>query len=327
MMKKLRAGILSTGNIAATMAGTMMQMEEVELCSVASRSLEKAQAFAGKYQIPRAYGSYEELAKDEEIDLVYVATPMSEHCSNVRMMLEGGRNVLCEKAFAVNEAEAKEMIALAREKGLLLAEAMWVRYMPMAKTLQEVLASGAIGTPYTLTANLAYLISNVPRLIQPELAGGALLDVGVYTLNFASIAFGDEIASMDSTVILTDTGVDAQSSTTFVYKDGKMAILNSSLRVLSDRQGIIYGSKGFLVVENINNFETITVYNEKREVTAVYQRPEQITGYEYQVRACKMAIEEGKCECPEMTHEETCRIMAQMDAIRKKWGLKYPSEK
>lgn len=159
------------------------------------------------------------------------------------------------------------------------------------------------------------------------MAGGALLDVGVYTLNFASIAFGDEIASMDSTVILTDTGVDAQSSTTFVYKDGKMAILNSSLRVLSDRQGIIYGSKGFLVVENINNFETITVYNEKREVTAVYQRPEQITGYEYQVRACKMAIEEGKCECPEMTHEETCRIMAQMDAIRKKWGLKYPSEK
>lgn len=326
-MKKLRMGILSTGGIAAVMADTIRQMEDVEMYAVASRTLEKAEAFAAKFGFEKAYGTYEEMAADENVDLVYVATPISEHCANVKMFLEAGRNVLCEKAFSVNAEEAREMTALAREKGLLLAEAMWVRYMPMAKTLQEVLASGAIGTPYTLTANLAYLIAHVPRMVQPELAGGALLDVGVYTLTFASIAFGDDIASIDSTVIMTDTGVDAQSSTTFVYPDGKMAVLNNSLRVLSDRQGIIYGTKGFVVVENINNFESITVYNENREVTAVYEQPKQITGYEYEVRACKDAIEKGLCECPEMTHEETIRIMSQMDAIRAKWGLKYPMEK
>ena len=326
-MEKLRVGVLSTGNIAATMAETLRCMEDVELYAVASRCQEKADAFAEKYGFEKAFSTYEEMAADEKVDLVYVATPISEHCSHVKMLLENGRNVLCEKAFAVNAREAEEMTALSKEKGLLLAEAMWVRYMPMARTLQEVLASGAIGTPYTLTANLGYLLESVPRMMKPELAGGALLDVGVYTLTFASIAFGDDISSIDTSVIMTDTGVDAQSSITISYPDGKMSVLNSSLRALSDRQGIIYGTKGFLVVENINNFESITVYNEKREVTARYDQPKQISGYEYEVRACKKAIEEGMCECPDMPHSETIRIMEQMDAVREKWGLHYPMEK
>ena len=326
-MEKLRVGVLSTGNIAATMAETLRCMEDVELYAVASRCQEKADAFAEKYGFEKAFGTYEEMAADEKVDLVYVATPISEHCSHVKMLLENGRNVLCEKAFAVNAREAEEMTALSKEKGLLLAEAMWVRYMPMARTLQEVLASGAIGTPYTLTANLGYLLESVPRMMKPELAGGALLDVGVYTLTFASIAFGDDISSIDTSVIMTDTGVDAQSSITIGYPDGKMSVLNSSLRALSDRQGIIYGTKGFLVVENINNFESITVYNEKREVTARYDQPKQISGYEYEVRACKKAIEEGMCECPDMPHSETLRIMEKMDAVREKWGFRYPMEK
>ena len=295
-MEKLRVGVLSTGNIAATMAETLRCMEDVELYAVASRCQEKADAFAEKYGFEKAFGTYEEMAADEKVDLVYVATPISEHCSHVKMLLENGRNVLCEKAFAVNAREAEEMTALSKEKGLLLAEAMWVRYMPMARTLQEVLASGAIGTPYTLTANLGYLLESVPRMMKPELAGGALLDVGVYTLTFASIAFGDDISSIDTSVIMTDTGVDAQSSITISYPDGKMSVLNSSLRALSDRQGIIYGTK-------------------------------QISGYEYEVRACKKAIEEGMCECPDMPHSETIRIMEQMDAVREKWGFRYPMEK
>lgn len=130
-MEKLRVGILSTGNIAATMAGTVKQMKEARVCAVASRNLEKAEKFAERFEIPKAYGSYEELAKDEELDVVYVATPMSEHYENVKMLLNHGRNVLCEKSFALNEKQAEEMIHLAEEKGLLLTEAIWVRYMPM----------------------------------------------------------------------------------------------------------------------------------------------------------------------------------------------------
>ena len=170
-MEKLRVGVLSTGKIVTVVCETLKQMEDVELYAVASRTLEKAEAFAEKFGFQKAYGSYEELAEDHNIDLVYVGTPMSEHCANVTMLLEHGRNVLCEKAFAINAAEAVKMTELAREKGLLLAEAMWVRYMPMAKTLQNVLKEGAIGTPYTLTANLGYLIDKVDRLMDPNLGG------------------------------------------------------------------------------------------------------------------------------------------------------------
>lgn len=325
-MEKLRVGILSTGNIAETMADTICKMEEAEVYAVASRTKEKAEAFAQKFGAKKAYGSYEAFAADENIDVVYVATPMSEHYENVKMLLNHGRNVLCEKSFAVNEKQAKEMTDLAREKNLLLTEAIWVRYMPMWKKLRQVLDSGIIGKPMTVTANLCYLIDRVPRLMKLELGGGALLDVGVYVMNFASLVFGDNIEKITSTAVMTDTGVDAQNSITLTYPGGEMAILNSSLRVLSDRKGIIYGTKGFIIVENINNFESIAVYNEKREQIAFYEQPKQITGYEYEVLACKEALEKGWIECPDMPHEETHRIMAQMDAIRAQWGMKYPVE-
>ena len=144
-MEQLRVGILSTGNIAATMAETVAQMKEARIYAVASRSLEKADAFAERFQIEKAYGSYEEMAADENVDLVYVASPMSEHYENVKMLIAHGRNVLCEKSFAVNQKQAEEMIRLAREKGVLLAEAMWVRYMPMWNTIRRRGASGRWG--------------------------------------------------------------------------------------------------------------------------------------------------------------------------------------
>ena len=218
------------------------------------------------------------------------------------------------------------MTELAREKGVLLAEAMWVRYMPMWNTIRQVLAEGAIGEPMTLTANLCYLIGDVPRLLKPELGGGALLDVGVYAMNFASMVFGNQVEKMVSTAVMTDTGVDAQNSITLIYPGGKMAILNSSMRVLSDRQGIIYGTEGFAVVENINNFQTLTIYDRNRQVTAEYHCPEQITGYEYEVLACKEAIEKGLTQCPQMPHKEILEIMGLMDQARSQWGMKFPME-
>jgi len=325
-MGVLKVGIMGTGRIASVLAETMVQMPEICLYGAASRSLEKAEDFAARFSIKKAYGSYEELAADSEVQLIYIATPHSEHSSNARLCLEHGKHVLCEKSFAANYSQAKEMIDLAQEKNLMITEAMWVRYMPMADTLKEVLASGIIGEPMTLTANLAYLVSDKHRIVAPELAGGALLDVGVYTLNFASLVFGDEITDITSSVIKTETGVDAQNSITLLYPGGKMAVLNSSIQVLSDRQGIIYGTKGFLVVENINNFESISVYNTDRKLVGSYQRPEQITGYEYQVLASKAAIEQGETQCPQMPHQTTLQVMKVMDELRKQWGIRYPFE-
>ena len=327
MFEKYRIGIMGSGNIAGIMAETIKRMKNVKLYAVASRTKVKADAFANQYGCKKAYGSYEELVADKKVDLIYIATPHSEHYENARLCILNGKPVLCEKAFTANAAQAEELIALAREKEVLIAEAMWTRYMPMLTTIQEVLGSGIIGELKTLTANLGYVIDTVPRLQEPSMAGGALLDVGVYTINFASMIFGNNIESIESTCTYTQSGVDEQNSITIKYGDGKVAVLNSSMVSLSDRRGVIYGTKGFAVVDNINNFEAITVYDTKYKQIASYKRPKQITGYEYEVEACLKALDARELECIQMPHSETIRMMKIMDAIREQWGIVYPFEK
>ena len=327
MFGKYNIGIMGSGNIAGVMAETIKKMKNVKLYAVASRTRVKAEAFAGKYGCKKAYGTYEELVTDKKVDLVYIATPHSEHYENARLCILNGKPVLCEKAFTANAMQAEELIALAREKGVFITEAMWTRYMPMLTTIKEVLGSGMIGEPRTLTANLGYVIDAVPRMQDPALAGGALLDVGVYTLNFASMIFGDHIEGIESTCTYTATGVDEQNSITIKYTDGKVAVLNSSMVSLSDRKGIVYGTKGFAVIENINNFESITVYDNHYSQIVSYKRPKQISGYEYEVEACLKALDAKELECLQMPHSETIRIMKIMDSLRKQWGIVYPFEK
>lgn len=327
MLGKFNVGIIGTGGIAATMAETINKMKGVRLYAAASRDKIKADIFAKKYGCKKAYGSYEELVKDKKVDLIYIATPHSEHYAHAKLCIENGKPVLCEKAFTANAAQAEELVALAREKNVFLAEAIWTRYMPMLTTIREVLGSGVIGEPKTLTANLGYVIDHVERLQNPALAGGALLDVGVYTLNFAIMMFGNNIEKMHSCCTYTATGVDEQNTITLQYHDGKVAVLNSSMVSLSDRQGIIYGTKGFMVVENINNFESVTVYDNSYKKVASYKRPKQISGYEYEVEASIKAIKDRQIECAQMPHCETIRVMKVMDALRKEWGIVYPFEK
>ena len=325
-MKSMNMAILGAGRIAGTMAETIREMKWVNSYAVASRSKEKAESFAGEYGFEKAYGSYEEMVQDPEVDLVYVASPHSHHYEHIKLCLEHGKHVLCEKAFTVNEAQAREVFAMAKERNLLVTEAMWVRYMPMVRTLQDVIKSGVIGKVSTVTANLYYLIDGVERIQSPALAGGALLDVGVYTLTFASVVMGDEIDRIQAGCVKTEQGVDAQNSITIFYKDGRMAQLCSGIMSLSDRKGMIYGSKGYIIVENINNFESIQVYNVERKMVAEYPCPPQISGYEYEVMACVEAVRNGWTECPQMPHEQTLEIMRQMDEVRRQLGVSYPFE-
>ena len=301
-------------------------MKGVKLYAVASREKVKADVFAGKHGVKKAYGSYEELVKDNKVELIYIATPHSEHYENARLCLENNKPVLCEKSFTANAAQAEELFKLAREKHVFITEAIWTRYMPMLKTIREVIGSGVIGDPKTLTANLGYVIDKVERILSPALAGGALLDVGVYPINFAMMIFGNDIEKVRSSCTYTDTGVDRQNTVTLQYGDGKYAVLNSSMESLSDRKGIIYGTKGFAIVENINNFESITVYDASYKKAAEYKRPKQISGYEYEVEASIRAIRAGKIQCEEMPHEEILRVMKLMDSLRKEWGIVYPFE-
>lgn len=325
-MKIYKIGIIGCGGIAAKMAATLGGMKGVARYAVASRSIDKAQQFANDWQFTKAYSSYEALADDPEVDLIYIATPHAMHYDNARMCILKGKPVLCEKAFTANARQAEELLQLAKEKGVFITEAIWTRYMPLSLTIQELIQSGVIGTPRTLSANLSYVIDNKERIIRPELAGGALLDIGVYTLNFAAMAFGTEIEQTHSVCQKTETGVDSQESITLFYKDGKMATLQASIHVQSDRQGIIAGNKGFMVVENINNPQSVRIVDRKYNTTAIYYAPQQITGYEYQVYACIEALEKGWLESPYMPHSETLRIMHQMDALRREWGVVYPCD-
>lgn len=326
MLGRINLGIMGTGNIAGTMADTVSKMRGIKCYAAASRTQEKAEAFCAAHGIKKCYGSYEEMLKDKKVDLVYVATPHSEHYENIKLCIGYQKPVLCEKAFTANAAQAEEILSLAKEKEVLVAEAMWVRYMPFYQTIREVLDSGVIGEVRLVNANLGYAIEKVGRLTDPGLAGGALLDLGVYTINFASMILGTEVERVSSSCDMLPSGVDRQESITLHYKNGAMAVLNASMAVQSDRIGGIFGTKGYAVVENINNFEGMTVYDSSYKKIAYYKAPKQISGYEYEVEACVKAIKEGWKQCPQMPHEETLRIMQLMDMLRKQWGMRYPFE-
>lgn len=322
----MKFAVLAPGHIAHSMARAVSEIEKIECYAVASRDYGRAADFAKQWGFEKAYGSYEEMVKDSQVELVYVASPHSHHYEHTRLCLEHGKHVLVEKAFTVNAKQARELIQLSEEKGLLLAEAIWTRYMPSRKMIDDILASGVLGNVTSLTANLGYILPHVERMQNPELAGGALLDLGVYPINFALMAFHGSIKEVNAAAIMSPKGVDWMNSITLSFADGKMAVLHSDMLAQTDRQGVISGDKGYLEVQNINNCEEIRVFNLERKMTASYQVPEQINGYEYEVLSCIRAIEEGRTECEEMPHSETLRVMELLDRIREQWGMSYPCE-
>lgn len=325
-MKIYNVGIIGAGHIALKMASTLAALPRTHRYAIASREMRKAMTFAKEQGFERAYGSYEELMDDPKVDLIYIATPHAFHFEQAKASILKGKPVLCEKAFTANAAQAEELLKLAEEKQVFIAEAIWTRYLPMSRTIAELVRNGAVGTPYLLSANLGYAITNRERLVRPELAGGALLDVGVYTLNFAAMVFGTEILSTTSTCVKMDNGLDAQDSITLVYPGERMAVLNCSMLARSDRQGIISGDGGHMIIDNINNPQSIKVLDGNYQTVAEYHAPSQVTGFEYEVNACIEALDKGLLQTLDMPHDETLRIMRQMDALRKEWGVRFPFE-
>ena len=323
----MKLAILGPGRIADKVTQTLVQMPEIECYAVASRTPGKAEAFAKKFGFSKAYTNYIEMLSDPEVELVYITTPHSHHYEQMKLCLEHGKHVICEKAFTINADQARKIRDLAAEKGLYVAEAIWTRYMPSRKMIDDVIQSSIIGRVNTLTANLSYNIFQKERIIFPELAGGALLDIGIYGLNFALMHFGDEIARIESAAQLTVTGVDAMETITVFFRGGRMAVLTHSIYCRSDRKGIIHGEKGYIVVENINNPQSISVYDENDNLLEHHEVPQQISGYEYEFREAVRCIREGKTEPDSMPLATTIQVMEIMDSLRKKWGVIYPQER
>ena len=322
-----RLGIIGAGWIARKMVKALAPLDEVEVYAVGSRSYEKAAAFAQEHAIPVAYGSYEELVCDPLVDLVYIATPHSHHYEHAMLALNHGKHVLVEKAFTANAAQASDLIATARAKGLFITEAIWTRYMPLSNTVRDIMESGVIGEPRILTATLCYMMEFKERIVRADLCGGALLDLGVYALNFARMYFGTDIVRTVTNCHLGPTGMDMHESISLSYADGKMANLQAGALCLNDRQGIISGTEGYIRVDNINCPEVIEVYRNYELVERHVKPDDMVNGYEYQVLECMRCIREGLLESPMMPHEETISIMKQMDELRKEWGVEYPYDK
>ncbi len=332
----LRVGIVGTGWIAEKAAITLRGLTECEAYAVGSRRKETAEAFAAKWNIGRAYGSYGELIADPDVDLIYIGTPHSHHYDVTREALTAGKPCLVEKAFMANARQAQEILQLAHERGVFLAEAIWTRYQPVVGMVRQLIAAGRIGMPKLITATLGYSMGEKPRIMRPDLCGGALLDLGVYALNFVRMFCGEtepeksfvsaDIVSMESQCVKSKTDMDLTNAMSIVLSNGMLANVQSSAACVGDNIGVIAGTDGNLIIDNINNPQTITVNGPDRTYVETIHVPQQITGYEYQFLACRQALIDGLLEPREMSHAETLYIMQLMDDLRRRWGVRYPMD-
>ncbi len=317
----MNVGIIGAGHIAEKAARTLAEMEGMSCLAIGSRSQKKAQDFAARFGITRAYGSYAELLQDPDIDLVYIATPHSCHFENARDAILAGKPCLVEKSFMMNAVEAAAILALAREKNVFIAEAIWPRYMPVRDMARQVIASGVIGKPVMLTATLAYNVSEKERVLQPSLGGGALLDLGVYLLNFVRMYCDSPIRDLTTSCIRAATGVDASEVITFIHEDGTLSTVQSSAFSEGNNEGVITGTTGFLVFDDLINPTCLRICRKRHIVEREIPVPKQITGFEYQFQASADAISAGQLEPVQMPHAETLYIMHLMDRLRTEWGV------
>ena len=325
-MSTFKWGILGPGGIARAFAKDLQLLEGHEVAAVGSRTLSNAQEFAKTFG-GTAYGCYEELVADPTVDAIYVATPHPSHKENVITALNAGKPVLCEKPFAVNANEAREMVAAAEKNGVALMEAMWARFLPHYADVREIIASGVLGQILTVQADHGQRLAdrNIPRLVEPSLAGGALLDLGIYPVSFAHMILGNP-AKITASAVLTDKGVDAQTSMIFDYTDGAQAILTTTMIEQTPCRAVVAGVNGWLEIDR-------TFYNptSMRVVLfdgSVTQYPHTYTGHglREQAEVFKQLVQSGKNQSEILTWKDTVDIMGTLDAVRSQIGLRYPFE-
>ena len=325
-MSTFKWGILGPGGIARAFAKDLQLLEGHEVAAVGSRTLSNAQEFAKTFG-GTAYGCYEELVADPTVDAIYVATPHPSHKENVITALNAGKPVLCEKPFAVNAHEAREMVAAAEKNGVALMEAMWARFLPHYADVREIIASGVLGQILTVQADHGQRLAdrNIPRLVEPSLAGGALLDLGIYPVSFAHMILGNP-ANITASAVLTDKGVDAQTSMIFDYADGAQAILTTTMIEQTPCRAVVAGVNGWLEIDR-------TFYNptSMRVVLfdgSVTQYPHTYTGHglREQAEVFKQLVQSGKNQSEILTWKDTVDIMGTLDAVRSQIGLRYPFE-
>ncbi len=326
MADKIRWGILGTGMIARKFAQGLRELPDAELAAVGSRSPEAADQFASEYNVLRRHSNYEALVKDAAVDVVYVATPHSLHAENMLMALEAGKPVLCEKPFTINARQAEAVILSAQAKKLLVMEAMWTRFLPLMVRLREMLAEGVIGEARVLTADFGFKAeSRTGRLFDPELGGGALLDVGVYPASLASMIFGAP-SQVNGAAQLGPTGVDEQAAAILRHPEGQLAMFHASIRSNTFQEASLIGTQGRIKLHAAwwkGSDMTLALDDGGEEFL---EFPYTGNGYQFEAESFMECLRQGRRESAVMPLAETLSIMKTLDALRAQWGLKYPME-
>lgn len=329
MKKVINWAIMGTGTIANSFAKGLEVLEDAKLYAVGSRTKEKAEEFGKRYGAEKIYGSYEELVQDKEIDVVYIATTNDAHKENAILCLNNGKAVLCEKPFTINVKEAEEVIKLAKEKKLFLMEAMWSRYFPIMKIVRTWLDEGKIGEVRMVNADFGFRRegerAREDRKFSPNRAGGALLDVGVYPISFASMVYKKAPKEITGLASICDTGVDEQSSMLLGYEKGNMAILACAINTPTPQEAKIIGNKGFIHIPYFFKATKATLSVIGEEPLTV-ELPLEGNGYNYEAAEVMKCLREGKLESELMPLDETVSIVKTMEELRRQWGIKFPME-
>ncbi|MDR6865743.1 putative dehydrogenase [Microbacterium resistens] len=326
-MTALRWGILATGGIAAAFAADL-RTAGLDLVAVGSRSQDSADAFAARFDIPRAHGSYEALAADPDVDIVYVATPHPMHLADARLALSHGKHALVEKAFTVNRAEAEELRALAAEKGLLVMEAMWTRYLPHMIRIRELIAAGTLGEIRSVSADHTQLLPTDPahRLNALELGGGALLDLGIYPVSFVWDILGAP-ETLHAVGRLGDTGADTEVATVMTHAGGAVSTTLSSSRAAGPNVAAIVGTKARIEIDRVWYTPTsFRVVAPDGTVIEEYVSDVEGRGMQYQARAAERYVADGSVDSDLLPVAESAAIMGGLDEIRAQIGVRYPGE-
>ena len=324
-MRKIRWGIVGPGNIANKFALAMKNVECAELVAVAARSVEKGREFAARYGIPKVFCGYDAMAASDEVDAVYIATPHPFHKPCAELFLRAGKHVLCEKPLCINEAQAVALQECAKEHGVFLMEAMWTRFLPAVKEACAIAASGVIGEVMGLTADFCYASEpkEEPKIFQKDMAGGSLLDVGVYGLHFAALLFGAEPESIHA-VSWVNYDVDCHTKILLTYGNGAIAEVSSAISLEKPESAYIYGTKGRIYLPHFYGAKElhVTVDGEDKHIV----KPGIGDGFEEEIYEACNCIMAGKLESDVLPLSESIAIIRQMDRIRKQIGVRYPFE-
>ena len=328
MADQIRWGILGTGRIAGKFAEGLAALPDAQLLAVGSRSAENAEQFGSRYRIPRRYSSYEALAADPDVQIIYVATPHVFHRDNSILCLRHGKAVLCEKPFAINAAEAEAMIAEAAKRRLFLMEAMWTHFFPAMAKLRELVKDGSIGDVRLVRADFCFRAAFDPRsrLFDPGLGGGALLDVGVYTVAFARMVLDRDPIKIVSAAHIGESGVDEESAFILQYSGGAIASLCCGVRVSTPHEAFVYGTDGWIRVPHLF-WQPDRIILCRDGMEKEFPFPRLGNGYSFEAMEAGNCMRAGKLESDIMPWSKTLSIMRSMDMIRAQWNLVYPTER